>query len=220
VTLGLSQLVGHDLYWPMTIGWGLWAAADARTHDMKRYERVFPLDPLALFLAVVVLFPVALPWYLRLKNRAVLGLLAEPTRPSRARWVIVGGAVAASLGATLFWFSFTRSGTYQTLMGVVTAVQAATPERVNVTIHTGVEMTITVLNTAVAAPDRHEAAHRLAVTAIGKLPRSSRVTRVRVQFQEVTARAGVTFSQTQQSFTWTVADLRAKQPAVSVRRVA
>lgn len=215
MTLGLSQLVGHDLYWPMTIGWGLWAAADARTNGMKRYERVFPLDPLALSLAVVVLFPVALPWYLRLKNRAVLGLLAEPTRPSRAKWVIVGGAVAASLGATLFWFSFTRSGTYQTLMGVVAAVQDATPEQVNVTIHTGGEMTITVLNTAVAAPDRQAAAHRLAVAAIGRIPRSSHVTIVRVQFQEVAARAGVTFRQTQHSFSWTVADLRLLQTSAT-----
>jgi hypothetical protein len=66
----LSGRVGVDLYWPMAVTWGLWAAYDARRHDLKRYERVFPLEPFALLAAVTIMWPVSLPWYLRLRHRA------------------------------------------------------------------------------------------------------------------------------------------------------
>jgi hypothetical protein len=96
--------VGRDLYWPMAAAGDLWAARDPKTHNLQRFERVFPLEPRALFVAVLLLWPVAFHWYLRLKDLAVRGELQEPRHPSRSKYALLALAIALPLA----WYGGTR----------------------------------------------------------------------------------------------------------------
>ncbi len=81
---------------------GLWSAAQSRKYLLQRFERVFPLEPLALGITVTLLFPFAFPWFLRLRHRALRGRLPLRTGPSRLRVVllvlVIGGGLMLQFG--------------------------------------------------------------------------------------------------------------------------
>jgi hypothetical protein len=218
---GLSTLVGRDLYWPMAAAWALWAARDAKAHNLQRFERVFPLEPRALFVAVLLLWPVALPWYLRLKNLAVLGVLQEPRRPSRSKYALLAVAIMLPLA----WYGGTRLVGGMDLFQDVRKVQAAvaatgTTDAVSVTLHTNGTVTIMVQNSATspAQPMEREAlARRLASAAVGALPNSTNVRTVSVQFTSVERRGGITVTRPEHVFNWPASELRGATPAGAPR---
>ncbi|HET6838036.1 MAG TPA: hypothetical protein VFH24_08325 [Gemmatimonadales bacterium] len=217
---GLSTLVGRDLYWPMAAAWALWAARDAKTHNLQRFERVFPLEPRALFLAVLLLWPVALPWYLRLKDLALLGVLREPRNPSRSKYALLAIAVVLPLA----WYGGTRlvggMDLLQDVQKVQEAVAAGTTDAVTVTLHTNGTVTIMVQNSATspAQPiERETLARRLASAAVGALPDSTHVGTISVQFTSVERRGGITVTRPEQVFNWPVSELRCMTPAGAPR---
>jgi hypothetical protein len=165
----LSGRFGVDLYWPMAAAWGIWAAFDARRHDLKRYERVFPLEPFALLAAVTVMWPVALPWYLRLRRRILTGRLPLPTRPSRARYVLIALAFLlpiAALGVPKLLERWTGSGELQTLERAAVGVAG---EPVHLSLDSRGTLTITVFHQPVPGElleERRDVAHRIAEAVV------------------------------------------------------
>jgi hypothetical protein len=218
---GLSTLVGRDLYWPMAAAWALWAARDAKLHNLRRFERVFPLEPGALFVAVLLLWPVALPWYLRLKDLAVLGVLQEPKHPSRSKYALLAVAIVLPLA----WYGATRLVRGMDLFQDVRKMQAAvaatgTTDTVSVTLHTNGNVTISIQNSATSqaeAMEREALARRLALAAVEALPDSTKVRTVSVQFTSVERRGGITITRPEVVFTWPASDLRGLTPAGTSR---
>ncbi|HEX6435185.1 MAG TPA: hypothetical protein VFZ87_13130, partial [Gemmatimonadales bacterium] len=218
---GVSTLVGRDLYWPMAAAWALWAARDAKTKDLQRFERVFPLEPRALFVAVLLAWPVALPWYLRLKDLALLGVLQEPRSPSRSKYALLAVAIVLPLA----WYGGTRlvggMDLFQDIRKVQEAIAATgTTDAVSVTMRTNGAVTIMVQNstTPPAQPMEREAlARQLASAAVGALPDSAIVGTVSVQFTRVERRGGITITKPEQVFTWRASELRSMTPVGAPR---
>jgi hypothetical protein len=88
----LLPAFGHTLVWPATAVAALWVYHDAREHELVRYERVFPLDPVGAALAVLIAAPFSFPWFLRLRWKALRGDLTESRGPSRAKFILLGVA--------------------------------------------------------------------------------------------------------------------------------
>jgi hypothetical protein len=200
----LSSIVGFDLYWLLVAACALWAAADSRAHGFKRFERVFPLEPTALFFTMLVLWPIAFPWYLNLKNKALQGLLKEPTRPSRAKYVLVGLAVLGGLSTIGFYVAFRASPTLRALATLDQAVQVGTQDPVRASLSLGGTLTLSVLNSATPASDhagRAATARRLASLAAQNLG-SLTVHEIDVQFLSDHERGGVRVTRTEDSFGW------------------
>ena len=205
---GLSSAVGLDLYWVVAGLWGWWAAADSQSHDLRRFERVFPLEPMPLFLAILLLFPVALPWYFRLKDRALSGKLTEPVKPSRAKWVLVGIALVGTVGSLGATWVVSNSGSFKVLRPVLAAVQAVSDDAITVTIHTSGQLTLTVSNSGVPSTEREGKAQTLALAAFEALPRTTTVRAIAVQYQSVSTTVGITTRRSQEEFNWSVGALR------------
>jgi hypothetical protein len=66
----LSNRFGLDLYWVLVGLSGLWVWRDSQRHHRQRFERTFPLEPRAAGFSVTLAWPVAFPWYLRLRHRS------------------------------------------------------------------------------------------------------------------------------------------------------
>jgi hypothetical protein len=207
----LSGIVGFDLYWPMAVLWGAWAAIDAKRHDMKRFERVFPLEPWALLVAVTVMWPVALPWYLRLRRRVLTGRLKAPTRPSRARFVLVTLAFLLPLGALALPKLLEQLPSARQLRPLERAATSVAGEPVNVSLDSGGTLTLTVFH----RPDpgelheeRRDVAHRIAeaVVQANEDPGAFRI--VTVAFAVVEGPPGMTVTHVDDVFHWRVSDLQ------------
>jgi hypothetical protein len=208
--LWLSGVVGIDLYWPMTALWGAWAAIDAKRRDMRRYERVFPLEPWALLVAVTVMWPVALPWYLRLRHRVRTGRLAVPLRPSRARYVLVGLAFLLPLAALALPTLLEQLPSARYLQPLERAASHAAGEPVNVSLDSDGTLTLTVLHRPEPGElheERRDMAHRIAVAVVeaNDDPDAFRV--VTVAFAVVQGPPGMTVRHVDDVFHWRVSDL-------------
>jgi hypothetical protein len=212
--LWLSGLVGIDLYWPMAALWGAWAAIDAKRHDLKRYERVFPLEPWALLVAVTVMWPVALPWYLRLRHRVRTGRLQAPTRPSRARYVLVALAFLLPFGALALPKLLEQLPSARQLQPLERAATSVAGEPVNVSLDSDGTLTLTVFH----RPDprelheeRRDVAHRIAeaVVEANDDPEAFRI--VTVAFVVVEGPPGMTVTHVGDVFHWRVSDLQVRR---------
>jgi hypothetical protein len=212
--LWLSGIVGIDLYWPMAALWGGWAALDSHRHDLKRYERVFPLEPWALLAAVTIMWPVALPWYLRLRRRIRTGRLKLPTRPSRTRYVLVALAFLGPLAVLALPKLMDRIPMAADLSAVERAASDAAHEPVEVSLHSSGTLTVTVLHQADPREIREERlalAREIAEAVTAAAGPGPSFKRVRVGFAIVAP--GARQPSLGDVFEWTVAELR---PRVNV----
>lgn len=210
-TVLLSGWTGVELWLPMIVLTALWAARDARRLDMRRYERVFPLDPLALGLAVLLAWPVSFPWYLRLRRRARRGALEVRTRPSRLRYVVLGISMLAGLALALAPMLLRRMGMTPESVLVLMAVVEETDERVMVrqaddttlAIRVGLRDTVTIDYWTQEAEARH-----LATVAAEALPADTRTRSVHLSYvleAQLFARA---IPRDARQFRWALAELR------------
>ena len=208
--LWLSGIVGIDLYWPMVALWGAWAAIDARRHDLKRYERVFPLEPWALLVAVTVMWPVTLPWYLRLRHRVLTGRLKAPLRPSRARYVLVGLAFLLPFGVLALPKLLEQLPSARQLRPLERAASNVAGEPVNVSLDSDGTLTLTVFHRPEPGElleERRDVAHRIAeaVVEANDDPAAFRV--VTVAFAVVEGPPGMTVTHVGDVFHWRVSEL-------------
>jgi len=196
--------------------WGGWAAVDSHRRDLRRYERVFPLEPWALFAAVTIMWPVALPWYLRLRRRIDTGRLREPLRPSRTRYVLVALAFLGPLAVLALPRLMRHMPLLSNLGPVEQAARASAGEPVEVSLQSGGTLTITVLHPADARElheERMATARRIGEAVVQAAGPKASFRRVRVAFAMVSGPPGMRSSQVGDVFEWTVAELR---PRVTV----
>jgi hypothetical protein len=216
--LWLSGIVGVDLYWPMAALWGAWAAIDAKRHDMKRYERVFPLEPWALLVAVTVMWPVALPWYLRLRRRVLTGRLQVPIRPSRARYVLVAIALLLPLGVLALPKLLEQLPSARELQPIERAAAAVAGEPVHVSLDSDGTLTLTVLHRpdpGELREERRDVAHRIAEAVVEASEDGEGFRVVTVAFAFVEGPPGMTVTHVRDVFHWRVSDLQ-RQPRVTI----
>lgn len=196
--------------------WGAWAGLDSHRLDLKRYERVFPLEPWALFAAVTVMWPVALPWYLRLRRRVLTGRLEVPTRPSRARYVLVALAFIGPLAVLALPKVMSHIPVLGDLGPIERAAAQAAGEPVDVSLVSGGTLTITVLHQADARElheERMAVAHRIAESVVQAAGAKPSFRRVRIAFATMQGPPGMRETTVGDVFEWTVAELR---PRVTV----
>lgn len=207
----LSGRVGIDLYWPMAAAWGLWAANDARRHDLKRYERVFPLEPFAVLAAVTIMWPVSLPWYLRLRYRILTGRLPMPTRPSRARYALIVLAFllpVAALGVPKLLERLTGSDQLQTLERAAVGVAG---EPVHLSLDSRGTLTITVFHQPVPGElteERRDVAHRIAEAVVQANEDPEAFDVVAVAFASSEGLPGMRAPRVGDVFEWRASELR------------
>jgi hypothetical protein len=153
----LSNRFGMELYWALAAASGIWAWLDSRRHGLQRYERIFPLEPRAAGFAVALAWPVAFPWYLRLRHRALTGRLdGKPLRRSHAGLAAVLGVTGVLVAAFLLWLPHSIGS----ISVVSQQLQRITDDAVEVSLFNGRELTITVVNSAIPAEDQEGQRHQ------------------------------------------------------------
>ena len=208
--LWISGMVGIDLYWPMAALWGAWAAIDAKRRDMRRYERVFPLEPWALLVAVTVMWPVALPWYLRLRHRVRTGRLKAPLRPSRARYVLVGLAFLLPFGALALPKLLDQLPWARQLQPLERAASNVAGEPVHVSLDSDGTLTLTVMHRPAQGElheERRDVAHRIATAVVEASGDPDAFHVVTVAFAVIQGPPGMTVTRVEDVFHWRVRDL-------------
>jgi hypothetical protein len=81
----LQYYTGLPVAWALIFGTAAWAAQDARSTQPWRYQTGLANRPTAIFVGVVFLWIIVLPWYLVVRGqirRGKLALKAEATAPS------------------------------------------------------------------------------------------------------------------------------------------
>lgn len=207
VVAWMSNRFGMELYWALAAASGVWAWLDSRRHRLERYERVFPLEPRAAGFAVALAWPVAFPWYLRLRHKALSGRLdAVPVRRKHTGLAVMLGATGVLAAAFLLWLPHS--------IGSVSAVsqqlRRITDDAVEVSLFNGRELTITVVNSAIPAEDvagqRHQA-WRLAREASNAWSPKRGLKLVKVRYirrEQVGSRVA---TEEEARFEWPVSDL-------------
>lgn len=178
---GLSNRFGLDLYWVLAGVSGLWAWRDSRRHGLQRFERTFPLEPRAAGFSVALAWPVAFPWYLRLRYRALTGRLTAPVaRRSYRGLLITLGIVGIGVAGFLLWIPHF----FNNITEVTSRVGDVTRDPVEISIENGQDLTIVVVNSSI--PVDEEAAQRLQAMRLAREARAAyakrrnlRVVRVR-----------------------------------------
>jgi hypothetical protein len=182
----LSNRFGLDLYWALAGLSGLWAWRDSQRHDLQRFERTFPLEPRAVGFAVALAWPVAFPWYLRLRHRALTGqLTSHAARRSFRGPLIVLGLFGVFGAGFLLWIPHFLGN----ISEVTAQVAGMTHDPVEISIANGHDLTIIVVNSSIPA-DQESAQRRQALRlaraaqAAYSKRRDLRVVRVRYERRE------------------------------------
>jgi hypothetical protein len=165
-----------------------------------------------------VMWPVALPWYLRLRRRVSTGRLVAPTRPSRARYVLVALAFLLPLGALALPKLLEQLPSARQLQPLERAATNVAGEPVNVSLDSDGTLTLTIFHRPEPGElheERRDVAHRIAeaVVEANDDPTAFRV--VTVAFAMVEGPSGMTVSHVGDVFHWRVSDLQ-RRPRVTV----
>jgi len=74
------------LSWFMILGTALWAAIDSKKIQLRRYKSGISYGPVALFIAIALLWIVGFPWYLVMRYRIKTGaaVLKDGVKPERS----------------------------------------------------------------------------------------------------------------------------------------
>lgn len=152
---------------------GLWSAMQSRKYMLQRFERVFPLEPLALGLTVTLLFPIAFPWFLRLRYRALRGRLPLRTRPSRLRIVLLVLVIAGGLLMQFGYGLLRRTAPWKGIESSLQAVEAAAGGPIDYQV-TNDMLAISVTNPslhAMAEPAQRDTARAIARAGLAMVDR-------------------------------------------------
>ena len=205
----LSNRLGVDLYWVLAGLCGLWAWRDSQRHDLQRYERTFPLEPRAAGFAVALAWPVAFPWYLRLRHRALTGRLdAHPGRRRYRGLLVALGLVGVLIAGFLLWLPHFMGN----LNEVTSRVAGITEDPIEISVLNGKELSITVINSAIPVSeegDRRRQALRLAREARSAWSKRRELEVVRVTYVHRSAAGGRVSTEMESEFTWPAAELEA-----------
>jgi hypothetical protein len=198
----LSNRFGLDLYWVLAGLSGLWAWRDSQRHDLQRFERTFPLEARAAGFSVALAWPVAFPWYLRLRHRALTGrLTAHPARRS-VRGPLIGlGIVGVCVAGFLLWIPH--------FLGNISEVSARvgriTRDPVEISIENGHDLTIVVINSSIPPDDedgQRLQAMRLAREARAAYSKRRDLRLVRVTYVRRSRVAGGIEARVESQFEW------------------
>lgn len=215
----LSNRLGLDLYWALAGLSGLWAWRDSQRHDLQRFERTFPLEPRAAGFAVALAWPVAFPWYLRLRHRALTGrLMAPPTRRSFRGPLIALGIVGVCVAGFLLWIPHFLGNVPE----VTARVSRITSDAVEISLENGQDLTIVVLNSSIPAADEDAQrlqAMRLAREARAAYSRRRNLRVVRVKYVRRSPVAGGVEAKVESQFEWPASEL-ASDTWLSFRRAS
>ena len=205
----LSNRFGLDLYWVLAGLSGLWAWRDSTRLGLQRFERIFPLEPRAAGFSVALAWPVAFPWYLRLRHRALSGRITTPPVRRRLRGPLIAlGLIGVCLAGFLLWLP--------RFMGNISEVTASvgriTSDPVEISIENGHVMTIVVVNSSISADD--EDAQRVQAMRLARAARAAYSHRrdlrlVRVSYVRRERAGGGIDSKVESQFEWPASELTA-----------
>lgn len=205
----LSNRLGVDLYWVLAGLCGLWAWRDSQRHDLQRYERTFPLEPRAAGFAVALAWPVAFPWYLRLRHRALTGKLdAHPARRRYRGLLVALGLAGIAIAAFLLWLPHFMGN----ISEVTSRIARVTGDPVEVSVLNGKELSITVVNSTIPVNeegDRRRQALRIAREARSAWSKRRELETVRVTYVHRSPMGGLVKTVKESEFTWRAAELDA-----------
>ncbi len=205
----LSNRFGLDLYWVLAGLSGLWAWRDSAEHGLQRFERIFPLEPRAAGFSVALAWPVAFPWYLRLRYRALSGRITDPPPRRRVRGPLIAlGIVGVCLAGFLLWFPRFMGN----ISEVTSKVGGITSDPVEITVENGQDLTIVVVNSRISADDEDAQrlqAMRLARTARAAYSHRRELRLVRVSYVRRERASGGIESRVESQFEWPANELTA-----------
>jgi len=139
----LSALVNRDLYWLLAIGAGVCAAWDARELGLRRFDTRFPLEPTGVLVAVALVFPVAYPWYLKLRERAAAGALPPRISDRNPTWLVALLGLGAGL---LLVCAVWQPKGIRAMQNLVNGLSDRYHQPVDVTVNNGSDLTVTFTN--------------------------------------------------------------------------
>ena len=82
--IGIAVLTGFDITFLMVVGTAIWITIDSKKIEIKKYKSGISYGPVILFFATLLLWIVAFPWYLIVRERIKSGraVLKEENKTS------------------------------------------------------------------------------------------------------------------------------------------
>jgi len=210
--IGLSWIAKANPWWTVAVLIAAITAADTWLHGFSRYAASFPLHPAGTFIAHAFFWPIALPWYLRVRRDIGLGRVAPGPHKRSSDVAIAVLALLLAVALVRGVMNRQLQPLRARLYAVATAVAPRVPgASVNATLSNGSRLGIVVANrpnSDTATATLRALGDTLAHLALRTYPHQDSLLSVSVTFQDVSQRGMVTLTRDIASFTWFAAELR------------
>jgi hypothetical protein len=192
--MSLSYAISVSIYWPVVAVIALFCTRDSLRLGIAHYPTSFALPPLGLFVVLTVAWPIAFPWYLRVRRKVKTGEL-QPGTPT-VGWAGYALAAAAALVAVLGMWTTKRvqsSPLIATLTTTAQSISDACYVDLNVQVRNDNTLQLILPPHFMRPKNENEAyARRLAWFARRVHPNADSLRAIDVLFLEVTRRGDVT----------------------------
>jgi hypothetical protein len=204
-TMALSYAISVPIYWPVVGAIALFCTRDAMRLDIPNYPTSFALPPLGILVVIAVAWPIAFPWYLRVRRLVRIGEL-QPGAP-RIGWLGYGLAAASGAVAVLSIMATNKmknSPLVATLTTTAQSVADACFLDLTVNIHNRRTLQLVLPPRFLLSQNEREAfSRRVAMAARRSYPNGDSLRAIDVIFMEVTQRGNVTQRREHASFAFT-----------------
>jgi hypothetical protein len=186
----------------------LWAAVDSRRIRIDQYDSAMAMPPVGIAALFILGWPVAFPWYLRVRYRIAKGLVGpRQPRSNVAGYVILG--VMGAVFAVAFWVLRSPGGSIQQLAALATDVSQEYGVGVNTRVTNGRTLEVTLVNAqgVVDTSRREEWMRQVAIFARERYARRDSIDSIAVRVSDVSQRGAVTMTQSSPSLAWALSQL-------------
>ena len=199
----VSGYVPFNAFYPVLGISAAWAAWDSHELHIKVYDSPMAMPPLGIAAAILLGWPITVPWYLKLRYRVRHGLIEPRGRQSvMAGYVIVGVTAIAMVGLYLAGRSAMSRPAVRDLMRVAEAVHEKYPIQNRVSLN-GRTLAVRLINPVdVDTAHREEWMRGVAEYAYQSYPRPTELDSVAVGFVTVRQQGAMTFTNSSSMSTW------------------
>jgi hypothetical protein len=175
-----------ELWWIASTTIAALVSLDAFLERLRRYPSRFPLQPVGAFIATVMMWPAALPWFLHIKWRIRTGRLREDSPPKDPGCAY---ALATLAGIAVVWGTvraIQERPMLRDLQAVAQAVRVASPAAFRVSLSNGSNLKIVVDSIPTITEESLKVvANRIATIAYFSFRDSTRLNSIDVWFRSV-----------------------------------
>lgn len=202
--LFLSYALNVGMYWPLVVVMTVLSLREANELELRQYQTMFALPPVGLAAVLLLAWPIAFPWFLRIRHRILTERLPRGTAPvGKGAYALAGLVGVASLWSTWQTSRFLRSPALADMQSVAQDVARACAIDLNVQ-RAPDRLVITVFGDIGTAPQAliRPFARRIARLAWERHPAHDSLRATDVVFRETSKRGDVVVRRDYARYGW------------------